>query len=179
MQQQPVRHNLRVDVAIESDEGAVDRLERLETAIAMVGLETRQLLCHIGVGQRRGIPSDREQFDIAQQTPNAYQQGVLANDAATRAFQQQQLALSAQAQTLKAQMDAQKFNFQQQQATIQNALASQRISQEDARILLSQTKAGAAQGNTNSTRITKAMFWNTLSRGIRRKSWKTTPTDRR
>lgn len=35
---------------------------------------------------------NKRQFDLAQTTPTAYQQGVLANDAATRAYQQQQLA---------------------------------------------------------------------------------------
>jgi hypothetical protein len=75
------------------------------------------------------------------------------------ALEQQKVLLSAQASELKAQMDANEFNSQQRQQTIQNALAAQRISQDDARLLQSTVTAGNTQSNTNIGRGQKLLDW--------------------
>jgi len=75
------------------------------------------------------------------------------------ALEQQKVALSAQGQALKAQIDAQKLNAQERQRAIDNALAERRISQDDARIMQATVNAGATQGNKNVERAAKFMTW--------------------
>ena len=77
----------------------------------------------------------------------------------TKSLQGAQLELSREAQILKAQIDGQALAGTDRQRAIDNALATRRITNDEARILQGTVNAGNTQANANVGRGAKLLDW--------------------
>lgn len=77
----------------------------------------------------------------------------------TKSIQGAQLELSREGQILKAQIDSQQLAGTERQRAIDNALATRRITNDEARILQGTVTAGNTQANANITRGGKLLDW--------------------